>query len=200
LTPDYRLAPEEPFPAALDDAVECYRWLVDKFPDSPIVVFGECAGGGLAIALSLLVGRSGERLPDALHVVSPFVDLSVRDASLNTETTLDPWFNRVMATQLAACYVQDADLADPLLSPIDADLKGLPPLLVHAAIDEALYPSARALAERAASAGVRCEFHAIEDSVHSFVLFAFLPETAFALESFAQFVRQSLPALRAPLP
>jgi salicylate hydroxylase len=187
LTPDYRLAPEEPYPAALDDAVSCYRWLVEHFPDSPIVVFGECAGGGLAVALALLVGRSGERLPDALHVVSPFVDLSVRDAALNTETKLDPWLNRIMATQLAACYVQDADLADPLLSPIDADLSGLPPLLVHAASDEALYPSARELAERAASAGVHCEFHSVEDSVHSFVLFPFLPEAAFALESFAKF-------------
>src|SRR5439155_23215714 len=78
LTPDYRLAPEEPFPAGLDDAVSCYRWLVENFLDSPIVVFGECAGGGLAVALSLLVGRSGERLPEALHFVSPFVDLSVR--------------------------------------------------------------------------------------------------------------------------
>jgi salicylate hydroxylase len=199
LIPDYRLAPEEPFPAALDDVVACYRWLLANFPGSPIVVFGECAGGGLAIALSLLLGQSGERLPEALHVVSPFVDLSARDASLNTETKLDPWFNRVMLTQLAACYVQDADLTDPLVSPIDADLKGLPPLLVHAATGEALYPSARALAERATRAGVRCEFHAVEDSVHSFVLFPFLPEAAAALESFATFARQSLQTAHASM-
>jgi salicylate hydroxylase len=191
LTPDYRLAPEEPFPAALDDVVACYRWILENFPDSPIFVFGECAGGGLAVALSLRVAQSGERLPDALHVVSPFVDLSVRDSQVNTETRRDPWLNRVTATQFAACYVQDADLGDPLLSPIDADLSVLPPLLIHAATDEALYPSARALAERATRAGVRCEFHSVEDSVHSFVLFPFLPEATAALETFARFARES---------
>lgn len=189
LTPDYRLAPEEPFPAALDDVVACYRWLLATYPDSPVTVFGECAGGGLALALSLYLRESCERLPDAVHVVSPFVDLTVHEASLNTETKRDPWFNRVTATQLAACYVQDADLADPLLSPMQADLRGLPPLLIHAAVDEVLFPSAQSLWERAAIAGVRCEFHPIEDSVHSFVLFPFLPEAASALAAFASFAR-----------
>jgi salicylate hydroxylase len=191
LTPEYRLAPEEPFPAALFDVVACYRWLVENFPDSPIFVFGECAGGGLAVALSVLVARSGERVPDGLHVVSPFVDLSVADGAVNTETRCDPWLNRVTLTQFAACYVQDADLSDPLISPTDADLGGLPRLLVHAATDEALYPSARALAERASGAGARCEFHAVEDSVHSFVLFPFLPEARAALERFATFAREA---------
>src|SRR5205085_5918738 len=103
LTPDYRLAPEKPFPAALDDVVACYRWLVANFPRAPIFVSGECAGGGLGVALSLRLRHSGERLPDAVHVVSPFVDLAVRDAAINTQTKRDPWFNRVMVTQLAAC-------------------------------------------------------------------------------------------------
>jgi salicylate hydroxylase len=191
LTPDYRLAPEEPFPAALDDVVACYRWTIANFPEAPVFVFGECAGGGLALALSLVLRRSGERQPEALHVVSPFADLTVREALLNTETRRDPWFNHVTVTQLAACYVQDADLADPLLSPIDGDLRGLPPLLIHAASDEVLFPSARALAERAAGAGVRTEFHAVEDSVHAFVLFPFLAEADSALEAFATFARES---------
>jgi salicylate hydroxylase len=191
LTPNYRLAPEEPFPAALDDVVACYRWLVASVPRAPIFVFGECAGGGLAVALLLRVRQSGERFPDAVHVVSPFLDLAVRDAAVNTQTKRDPWFNRVMVTQLAACYVQDADLADPGLSPIDADLSGLPPLLVHAARDEVLFPSAQILVEHAAAAGVRSEFHAVEDSVHSFVLFPFLPEAALALESFVTFAGRS---------
>ena len=190
LVPDYRLAPEEPFPAALDDASACYRWLVEHYPNAPIFVFGECAGGGLAVALALRMGRAGVRLPEALHVVSPFVDPSVRDGSVNTETKLDPWFNRVMVTQLAACYVQDADLADPLLAPLEADLHGLPPLLIHAAADEALYPNARMLADRAASAGVPTELQSVDDSVHSFVLFPFLPEATAALEAFGALARQ----------
>ncbi|MBV9750537.1 MAG: alpha/beta hydrolase fold domain-containing protein, partial [Acetobacteraceae bacterium] len=186
LVPDYRLAPEEPFPAALDDVLACYRWVVAAFPSAPVYVFGECAGGGLALALCLDLRGSGERMPDAVHVVSPFVDLGVREELLNLQTRRDPWLNRVMLTQLAACYVQDADLVDPRLSPIDADLRGLPPLLIHAAADEALCPSARALAERATSAGVRCELDIVEDSVHSFVLFPFLPETEKALRSFSK--------------
>jgi salicylate hydroxylase len=198
LTPDYRLAPEAPFPAALDDVVACYRWLLANFPDSPIVVFGECAGGGLALALSLFVRGSGGRLPSAIHVVSPFVDLAVHEASINAETRRDPWLNRVMATQLAACYVQDSELSDPLLSPIEADLHGLPPLLVHAASDEALWPAARTLAERAEAAGVTCELQVVDDSVHSFVLFPFLPEAAEALESLAMFVRRAVQDARVP--
>ena len=193
-TPDYRLAPKEPFPAALDDVVASYRWLVEHFSNSPIVVFGDVLEAASPLRCHSSLGDPVKRLPDALHVVSPFVDLSVRETAVNAETKLDPWFNRVMVTQLAACYVQDADLADPLLSPIEADLSGLPPLLVHAARDETLYPSAVALAERAAGAHVRTEFHSVDDTVHSFVLFPFLPGGGAALNAFATFARQAYPS------
>ncbi len=198
LTPEYRLAPEQPFPAALDDVVACYRWLLANFPHSPIVLFGECAGGGLALALALRIRDWGERLPSAIHVVSPLLDLGIRDGSINADTRRDPWFNRITLTQLAACYVQDADLANPLLSPIDGDLHGLPPLLVHAASDEAIFPGARTLAERAAAAGVRSQLLAVDDSVHSFVLFPFLPEATAALESLAAFAREAVQDPRVP--
>jgi salicylate hydroxylase len=196
LTPDYRLAPEHPFPAALDDVIAVYQWLTTTAPESPILLFGECAGGGLALALAIHLRRTGQRRPAAIHLVSPFVDLSVRDASFNPETRQDPWLNRIMLTQFAAAYVQDADLAAPLLSPIDADLRGLPPLALSAARDEALFPSVETLAARAEAAGVQLEFHPVADSVHSFVLFPYLPEASAAVARLATFARQPTPTVR----
>jgi salicylate hydroxylase len=189
LIPDYRLAPEHPFPAALEDAVAAYLWLGREHPDARIVVTGECAGGGLAVSLALDLRERGEAQPSAIHVVSPFCDLGVSALGFDFDAATDPWLDRVFAIQLAAAYVQDADVAQPLLSPLQADLSGLPPLLIHAAREEALCTGAALLAEHARDAHVDVQFSAVEDSVHSFVLFDYLPEAAQALEELARFVR-----------
>jgi salicylate hydroxylase len=191
LVPDYRLAPEHPFPAALDDALAAYRWLAREHPRAPIVVSGECAGGGLALSLALALrdaGDPGIRMPAGIHLVSPFCDLAVSAEQLGDAAT-DPWFNRIALIQLAACYIHDTDPAQPLVSPARADLSGLPPLLVQAAEPEALFPGARRLADRARAAGVPVTFSPVADSVHSFVLFDFLPETDAALAEFAAFAQ-----------
>jgi len=191
LVPDYRLAPEHPFPAALDDALAAYRWLAREYPRAPIVVSGECAGGGLALSLALALrdaGDPGIRMPAGIHLVSPFCDLAVSAGQLGDAAT-DPWFNRIALIQLAACYIHDTDPAQPLVSPARADLAGLPPLLVQAAEPEALFPGARRLADQARAAGVPVTFSPVADSVHSFVLFDFLPETDAALAEFAAFAR-----------
>jgi salicylate hydroxylase len=191
LVPDYRLAPEHPFPAALDDALAAYRWLAREYPQAPILVSGECAGGGLALSLALALrdaGDPGIRTPAGIHLVSPFCDLAVSAEQLGDAAT-DPWFNRITLTQLAACYLHDTDPGLPLVSPAGADLSGLPPLLVQAAEPEALFPSARRLADQARAAGVPVTFSPVADSVHSFVLFDFLPETGAALAEFASFAQ-----------
>jgi salicylate hydroxylase len=191
LVPDYRLAPEHPFPAALDDALAAYRWLAREYPQAPILVSGECAGGGLALSLALALrdaGDPGIRMPAGIHLVSPFCDLAVTAEQLGDAVT-DPWFNRIALIQLAACYLHDTDPGLPLVSPAGADLSGLPPLLVQAAEPEALFPSARRLADRARAAGVPVTFRPVADSVHSFVLFDFLPETGAALAEFASFAQ-----------
>jgi len=189
LAPDYRLAPEHPFPAALEDALKAYRWLAREHRDARIVVTGECAGGGLALSLALALRERGEALPSAIHVVSPFCDLAVSARGFDFDSGTDPWLDRVFAVQLAASYVQDADVGQPLLSPLQGDLRGLPPLLIHAAREEALFPGAALLAEHARAARVEVEFTAVEDSVHSFVLFDYLPEAAAAIDALARFVR-----------
>jgi salicylate hydroxylase len=193
LIPDYRLAPEYPFPAALDDVLAAYRWLAREYPRAPILVSGECAGGGLALALAVALRDAAEpasRMPAGVHVVSPFCDLAPPAESLDDAAAdSDPWLNRIALLQLAACYIHDTDPSDALVSPSRADPSGLPPLLIQAAEPEALFASAERLADQARGAGVPVTFSPVADSVHSFVLFEFLPEADRALAEFAAFAQ-----------
>lgn len=194
LVPDYRLAPEHAHPAALEDSLEAHRWLAREYPGSPVVISGECAGGGLAVALAVALREAGKELPAALHVVSPFCDLTI--GAQSAVASADPWLGRDRLRILAASYVHDGDPAAPLISPIFADLRGLPPLLVEAALEEALTDDAVRLAAAATAAGVPTTLELVPDSVHSFVLFAFLDESERALERFAEHVRQAVPLAR----
>jgi salicylate hydroxylase len=191
LVPEYRLAPEHPFPAALHDALAAYRWLAREYPRAPILLSGEDAGGGLALSLALVLrdtsGETAVRMPAGIHVVSPFCDLARTMEQLGPVADADPWLSRVALTQLAACYIQDTDPDQALVSPVRADLSGLPPLLIQAAAPEALFSSAEQLAARARDAGVPVTFRPAADSVHSYVLFDFLPETGQAFADFAAF-------------
>ena len=185
LVPDYRLAPEHAFPAASDDVLAAYRWLVREHAPTNVVVSGEDAGGGLAVALAVRLRDAGEPLPAALHVVSPFCDLTVTSAAATAMPPGDPWLNRDRLRLLVASYIHTADPEDPAVSPVRADLHGLPPLLVQAASDEALADDARGLAAAAEAARVDVTLELVEDTVHSFVLFGFLPEARAALEALA---------------
>ena len=181
LTVDYRLGPEHPYPAALEDALAAYRWLIERHPDVPILVSGECAGGGLAISLAVSLRTTGEAMPAAIHVVSPLCDLTVSAPSILANGAVDPWLNRNVLLGLAGSYIDAADPASPLISPLYADLSGLPPLLIDVAAGEALRDDATRLAEAARDAGTPVSLEIVEDTVHSFVLFDFLPEAREAL-------------------
>jgi len=201
LVPDYRLAPEHPFPAALDDVLAAYRWLARHYPQAPILLSGECAGGGLALSLAVALrdsalalrdaGGPADRMPAGIHVVSPFCDMALPAEALSPAADTDPWLNRIALIQLAACYIQDTDPGQALVSPVRADLSGLPPLLIQAAETEALFSTAELLAERARRAGVPVTFSPVADSVHSFIMFDFLPEADRAVAEFAALAQEA---------
>jgi salicylate hydroxylase len=192
LVPDYRLAPEHAYPAALDDVVAVYGWLAREHGAERIVVSGECAGGGLAIAMALRLRDAGATLPAALHAVSPFCDLTLTSPAANEISDRDPWLGRDRLRLYVASYIHTADPATPLISPANADLRGLPPLLIQAAEGEALRDDAKRLAEAGAAAGVPATLELVPDTVHSFVLFGFLPETRSALDRFAEHAARAL--------
>jgi len=205
IVPDYRLAPEHPYPAAPNDAMQSYLWLLEQEGGDArrIIVTGECAGGGLALSLMLSLRQAGLPLPAAVYLCSPFCDLTLSGKSISLSQGRDPWLNRAFLTQFAASYVQKADPEQPLMSPIRSDLSGLPPLLIHVAEDEALRDDAVQLAEAARAAGVETTLRVVSDTVHSFILFNFLPETAEAMDEVSQFVGRQLsrdPQDRAPAP
>ncbi len=186
---DYRLAPENPFPAALEDAVAAYRWLLaEGTAPSRILLAGDSAGGGLAVAALVALRDAGLPLPAGAICLSPWVDLTLSGKSIHSKAASDPILDAASLARYAAAYAAGAPLASPLVSPLFADLHGLPPLLVQAGTEEILLDDAIRLAERAAQAGVLVTLETWEGLFHVFPLLAFLPETRQALQQAGAFV------------
>lgn len=187
--PDYRLAPEHPFPAGLDDAVAAYRGLLDDGVEpGDIVIAGDSAGGGLAVAAALRLRGLGQPLPRALVLFSPLTDLTrdYPEAPPRGEVMLTPAWLR----ECARAYVAAGDPGDPLVSPVGADLRGLPPTLIQVGTDELLLGDSRRLFERLQSAGVRAELHEFWARWHVFQANAgLLADADRALEAVATFIR-----------
>ena len=174
---DYRLAPEHPYPAALDDALDAYRGLLSEGVEpSRILLSGESSGGGLALSLALAARGAGLPLPGGVFAVCPFADLTLASPSVAAHSGEDPAAHRDSLTLLGASYFQGHEPTDPLISPLYGDLRGLPPLLVTATPGEVLYDDTTRLVERARADGVDVTFEPVEDSVHVYTLFPFLPE------------------------
>jgi salicylate hydroxylase len=192
-TIDYRLAPEHPYPAAIDDAVAAYRALLARgIPASAILLSGESAGGGLAVAVALALRMAGDPLPAAILAVAPFADLTLSGDSVRAFNGDDPAANRDLLTFMGASYFQGHEPADPLVSPLFGDLAGLPPLFITATQGEVLLSDAVRLAERAEKAGVDVTLRLVEDSVHVYTVFPFLPETERTMQEVAQWGRRHL--------
>ena len=169
--PEYRLAPEHPFPAAVTDVEACYRGLVDK-GISKIAVVGDSAGGALALVLlsiaSALGGR-GEIAPVGAVAISPVTDLALTGESYETRAEADPYFTKPQVAGLVASYLGGTDPKNHLASPLYGDLSGLPPIRVHVGDDEVLLDDSRRYVERAVAAGVDAELDVWMGMPHGFV-------------------------------
>ena len=196
---DYRLAPEHPFPAALEDTKAAYRWLLAQghVPEG-IVLAGDSAGGGLAIAALVALRDAGTPLPAAALCLSPWFDLTLRGDSIQTQAAADPVLDAASLGRYARAYAADAPLEHPLISPLYADLRGLPPLLIQVGTTEILLDDATRLAEAAREAGVAVTLQTWEGLFHVFQMASFLPETQEALVNIAAFLascrERNLPA------
>lgn len=185
---NYRLAPEHPFPAALEDSLGFYRWLLEEGVEpGRILLAGDSAGGGLALAALLRLRDGDMPLPAGAICLSPWTDLALTGASLDTKAEADPILNREMLRANAAHYIGDQPATAPLVSPLYADLTGLPPLLIQVGSDEVLLNDSTRLAERAQAVGVDVRLEIWEEMFHVFPMFPFLPESRRALESILRF-------------
>jgi epsilon-lactone hydrolase len=190
----YRLAPEHPFPAAIEDARSAYRFLLDQgIAPSRIVIGGDSAGGGLTLALMTRVRDAREPLPACAWLVSPWVDLQMIGASLAEKAVADPLISKSYLEELASAYLAGADPANPLVSPLNADLAGLPPLLVQVGSAETLLDDAVRIARRAGAADVRVNLEIWPHMIHAWHLWAAQLEAGRrAIASAGAFIRAHL--------
>lgn len=188
---DYRLAPEYPFPAALEDCVAVYHWLLKQgVAAEHIVIAGDSAGGNLTLTTMLWLRDHGDPLPAAAACLSPATDMTERE---EIRRGFDPILHPKALISFRASYIANHDPAEPLLSPIYADLQGLPPLLIHAGEDEILCGDCVRMAEVAQQAGVETRVEVYPRMWHVWQLnFAEVPEGAAALEDIAQFLAAHL--------
>ena len=191
----YRLAPENPYPAAVDDALEAYRYLLKKgYAPRQILLCGESAGGGLIYALCLRLRQEGLELPCGLIGISPWVDLTGSGQSYETNRDNDPSLTQELLEFYAKCYTTDP--ADPLCSPVFGDLTGFPPSLLFAGGDEILLDDARALHEKLVQSGCRSTLHIAPERWHAYVLYCLSENMEEDMEAIDRFLTKNLSPAR----
>ncbi|CAI8016622.1 Acetyl-hydrolase [Geodia barretti] len=192
LSLDYRLAPEHPFPAPVEDAVASYRWLLSEgYDPSRIALAGDSAGGGLTVAALVQIRYLGLPVPAAGVCVSPWVDMEGLGESMETRAEADPMIVREGLLLSAKTYLGGADPRAPLAAPLYADLRGLPPLLIQVGDAEVLLDDSTRLAGVAREAGVKVQMDVWDDMIHVWPLFApILPEGKQAIAQAGEFIKK----------
>lgn len=194
LNVDYRLAPEAPFPAAVEDAVRAYRFVLEQGVDpARTAIGGDSAGGGLTLAMLVALRDAGDPLPGAGVALSPWVDLTMSSDSIQSKGDEDPLLTPTTIDLFASAYLAGADPRTPTASPLWADLAGLPPLLIQVGTAELLLDEGRRVAEAARQAGVDVTFEAWDEMIHVWHLFAdMVPESREAIARIAVYLEEKL--------
>jgi epsilon-lactone hydrolase len=187
---DYRLAPEHPFPAAADDVLAAYRWLLESTSAQDIILAGDSAGAGLSLSLLVQIKQAGLPMPSAAILMSPYADLNTSGASLDANTATCAMFSGDSIRRAAATYLSGADALDPRASPLYADYSGFPPLLIYVSDNEVLRDDGLRVAEKAGAAGVVTQLQVWRGQPHVWPLFVpHLPEATRVLKEMAGFCR-----------
>ena len=191
---NYRLAPEHPHPAPVEDAVSAYRWLLDEgFTPEHLMIAGDSAGGGLTLATLIALRDASVPLPATATPISPWVDMEGLGESMTTRAAVDPMIDKAMLGQITALFLGDSDPRDPLAAPLHADLAGLPPLLIHVGDSEVLLDDSTRFAAKAQAAGVDVTLEVWPEMVHVWHASAgFVPEADAAIARIAEYARPKL--------
>jgi acetyl esterase/lipase len=196
LSVDYRLAPEHPFPAAVNDAITAYRWLLADGTDPAIIALaGDSAGGGLALAALVALRDAGDPMPAAAAVISPWTDLALTGDSLRTRAAVDVMIKPAGMRETAEAYLNGQDPRHPHASPLYADLRGLPPTLIHVGDAEVILDDSTRFAGNARAAGVDVTLEVWDEMPHVWHAFAgLLPEADQAIGRMGTWLREHVPA------
>ncbi|HET6472034.1 MAG TPA: alpha/beta hydrolase [Pseudomonadales bacterium] len=191
---EYRLAPEHPFPAAIDDATEAYRWLRKQgIAASSLAIAGDSAGGGLTLATLLKLRDAGDALPACAVLLSPWTDLEGTGASAQPGGADDPMIPLAALRDMGKLYAQQST-ASALASPVHANFKGLPPLLIQVGTRELLLDDSMRVADKARAAGVPVRLEVEDGAFHVWQAMPGLPEAVAAVKRIGAFVRERIPA------